>query len=437
MDRSERRRGGGAGIIAVLIIAVLLLVLVFVFRIREFNVSVAGESRHTTEEIRNDLSYDFLTKNTLYFAWKYRNATEEPRAPYLQSVRAKIISPSAVQVVIQEKSLVGRVLYNGNNVYFDRSGNVLEITGDVYEEIPLITGVTMEQPELYKKLPVNSTTLRNTMLSIAELMLDSKLNPDEISFDEQSNIFINIGTVVVALGQDEYLEEKVSNLETIYDKVAAQTGTLNMTAFTGKNETITFTKDEEETEAETEAPEGSTGETGLEPDDGSGTGNTSDQPETQETQSQSSSLNSGTTFQAFDSYGTLHNDAQVVGGNIVDSYGNPLAGCYINESGQVVDAYWNIVFTLDGYTAPQSTSDSSSQENADTSSGQQTSETQASSGLNSNGTFQAFDSNGTLHNDAQVINGVVVDSYGNVLAGCYINESNQVVDAYWNIVYQF
>lgn len=434
MDRSERRRGLGAGIIAVLVIAVLLLVLIFVFRIRDFSVSVAGESRHTSEEIRNDLSYDFLTRNTLYFAWKYRNATEEPRTPYLQSVRAKILSPSSVQVIIQEKSLVGRVLYNGSNVYFDRGGNVLEITNDVYEEIPLITGVTMDMPELYKKLPVNSTTLRNTMLSIAELMLESKLNPDEISFDEQSNIFINIGTVVVALGQDEYLEEKVSNLETIYDKVAAQTGTLNMTAFTGKNETITFTKDEEETETETETPESSSG-TDVQPDDTSGSGETG-YAETPETQSQNGSLNSGTTFQAFDSYGTLHNDAQVVGGNVVDSYGNPLAGCYINESGQVVDAYWNIVFTLDGYTAPQSTSGSSS-ESPDSSSGQQTPETQATSGFNSGGTFQAFDSYGTLHNDAQVINGVIVDSYGNVLAGCYINESNQVVDAYWNIVYQF
>ena len=437
MDRSERRRGPGAWIIAVLIIAIVLLVLVFVFRIREFNVTAAGESRHAPEEIQNDLSYDFLTRNTLYFAWKYRNAAEEPRTPYLQSVRAKILSPSSVQVIVQEKSLVGRVLYNGSNVYFDRGGIVLEITNDVYEEIPLVTGVTMEKPELYKKIPVNSTTLRNTMLSIAELMLESKLDPDEISFDEQSNIFINIGTVVVALGQDEYLEEKVSNLETIYDKVAAQTGTLNMTAFTGKNETITFTKDEEETEAETETPENGSAGTELQPDGSSGSGETTETAETPETQSQSSSLNSGTTFQAFDTYGTLHNDAQVVNGNIVDSYGNPLAGCYINESGQVVDAYWNIVFTLDGYTAPQSSSGSTSPESTDTSSAQQTPETQASSGFNSGGTFQAFDSYGTLHNDAQVINGVVVDSYGNVLAGCYINESNQVVDAYWNIVYQF
>ena len=109
MDRSERRRGGGAGIIAVLIIAVLLLVLVFVFRIREFNVSVAGESRHTTEEIRNDLVRDFATGNSLYFSWKYRTPGEEPAVPYLNSVQAKMTAPGAVQVIVDEKKIADLV----------------------------------------------------------------------------------------------------------------------------------------------------------------------------------------------------------------------------------------------------------------------------------------------------------------------------------------
>jgi Mn-containing catalase len=43
-----------------------------------------------------------------------------------------------------------------------------------------------------------------------------------------------------------------------------------------------------------------------------------------------------------------------------------------------------------------------------------------------------FDSSGTLRYDAHVSDGQVVDSYGNPIDGCYVNENGNVVDAYWN-----
>jgi len=50
------------------------------------------------------------------------------------------------------------------------------------------------------------------------------------------------------------------------------------------------------------------------------------------------------TFQCFDSYGTLHNDAYVnTDGEIVDGDGNVIEGCYINDEGHVVDAYGNVI----------------------------------------------------------------------------------------------
>ena len=43
-----------------------------------------------------------------------------------------------------------------------------------------------------------------------------------------------------------------------------------------------------------------------------------------------------------------------------------------------------------------------------------------------------FDSSGTLRYDAHVVNGQVVDAYGNPIDGCYVNENGNVMDAYWN-----
>jgi len=344
-----------------LVLSLLVLLLLVVFRIRKF--TVVGNERYSADRIQYDLCYDFKTDNTLWFSWQYRNVTSDPRVPYLSSIQAKIISPSEVRVIVQEKKLIGYVAYNGNNVYFDSDGIILEITDEVLDTPVLVTGITMDEPVLYQKLPVTNTALLRTMLSICRLMVDSGLSPDSIDFDENNNITATIGTVRVSLGQDEYLEEKVSNLVTIYPKVENQSGTLNMTAFTGRYETVTFSADDE-TEAPTEeaaetggedTPDevpaeeaqnaGDGGETAGDGGDIAADGGEASQGEAQAEDTGETAEETGQVgmdaFMVFDSSGTLRYDAHVVNGQVVDAYGNPIPGCSVNERGNVVDAYWN------------------------------------------------------------------------------------------------
>lgn len=53
------------------------------------------------------------------------------------------------------------------------------------------------------------------------------------------------------------------------------------------------------------------------------------------------------TFQAYDSYGNLYQDARVENGKVVDGSGNEVAGAYIAEDGTVYDAYQNAVSTTE------------------------------------------------------------------------------------------
>ncbi len=53
------------------------------------------------------------------------------------------------------------------------------------------------------------------------------------------------------------------------------------------------------------------------------------------------------TFQAFDSNGTLYNDARVKNGKVLDGSGNEIAGAYIDESGNVMDGWGNHVSTVE------------------------------------------------------------------------------------------
>ncbi len=346
------------GIRAVAILVVILgaaaAIVLGVFQIR--SIDVRGNERYSAGQIRDDLIHDFKTRNTLYFSWKYRSKDHAADAPYLKNVQAVMLSPTSVRIVVEESQMVGRVQYEDKNVYYDADGVVQEITDTIYTGIPLVTGVEIEAPQLYQKLVTKNASLLRTMLNITQLLIKSELNPDSVSFDANQNMILRFGPVTVQLGQDEYLEEKIANLVSIYPQIEGEAGTLNMEGFTGKNEAITFKADsapEPESETESGEEEGAAkpesgdslagGAGGEENPSGEEEGTQEDVPEEPEITS--------TTFMVFDSSGTLRYDAHVEGGQVVDSYGNPIDGCYVNENGNVVDAYWNEIDPATGQLA--------------------------------------------------------------------------------------
>ncbi|MBP3873898.1 MAG: cell division protein FtsQ/DivIB [Lachnospiraceae bacterium] len=364
-------RGVKAAAILVVVLGAAAAVVLGVFQIR--SIDVRGNERYLAEQIRDDLIYDFKTRNTLYFAWKYRNDSPAEDAPYLKSVQAVMLSPTSVRIQVKENQMVGRVQYEGSNVYYDPDGVVQEITGTIYSGIPLVAGVDIEKPRLYQKLVCTNSSLLRTMLNITQLLIKNELIPDSVTFDANQNMILRLGNVTVLLGQDEYLEEKVANLVSIYPQVEGQTGTLNMEGFTGKNEAITFKADSDtgnvqETEGdgsgqpaegqgeEAEAvPAGDSlaGEGSGEPNagaEGSGEADAGAEEEAAEVQEEAPAEDS-TPFMVFDSSGTLRYDARVSNGQVVDSYGNPIDGCYVDENGYAVDAYWNVIDPATGQLA--------------------------------------------------------------------------------------
>jgi hypothetical protein len=65
--------------------------------------------------------------------------------------------------------------------------------------------------------------------------------------------------------------------------------------------------------------------------------------ETQEGEDENKDVNGTAVFMVFDSNGTLHYDAHVVNGQVVDANGNPIEGCTVDANGNAVDAYMNVI----------------------------------------------------------------------------------------------
>lgn len=352
--------------------AVILAILAAVFLFRVKTVVVNGNTRHTGQDITSDLSCDFLTRNSLYLLWKYRGGKVPESMPYLSSIKIKMESPSRLSVTVVEKDLVG-YLDKEQNIYFDKDGIVLEITDEVYDDVPVVTGVAAADAVLYQKLPTDSSAQLRTILSIVKLLKYQELTAKEIRFSDNMDITVTVGSVDAQLGQDEYLEEKIANLRAILDSMGQKAGTLHMENFTGKNEPVTF-RESGEPETETESEDSQEGTADVPEEDGisdlagdiAGTADdmaagdsdgavageaAGDGVSGEDTQENGGEEPTPTTFMVFNSSGQLVYDAHVVNGVVVDSSGTPIDGCSVNEDGNVVDAYWNVIDPATGQLA--------------------------------------------------------------------------------------
>ncbi len=343
-----------AGILAALILA-LLVILAF-FHVRK--VEVYGNTRHSGDEIAAGLTEDFLSQNTLYLLWKYRKGTVPESLPYLEGFSIRMKSPSAVELQVTEKDVVG-CIDQGDYVYFDQSGLVLEISDELFDGIPVVTGVNTDEAVLYQKLPTKSSAQLRTILSLTQLLVGQGLSAEEIRFSENMDITVYIGSVEAILGQDEYLEEKIANLRAILERLDGQeSGTLHLESFTGKNESFPFTPSDE-TETSDGSGDGTSGDADSSGDvtsgdadgtgdgvsgnaDGAGDGATGEDGGDGADNSDDDA-GAGVPIMVFNSSGTLVYNVTVVNGVAVDANGIPVDGVTVNEDGNVVDAYQNII----------------------------------------------------------------------------------------------
>lgn len=333
------------------VILILLLGAFFLFQVKK--VEVYGNTLHTSEEIAAGLSDNVLTRNTLYMMWRYRKGQIPDALPFLSSLHIEMKSPSRVQVEVTEKEPVA-YLESSGYIYIDSSGMVLDVSDEVYGELPLVTGVSIGEVALYQKLPVESGAQLETIRSIVQLLADQQLAAAEVRFSDNMEITVFIQDIEARMGQNEYLPEKVANLSKILPRLKEQKGVLHLEGFTGGNETATFSPSGEVDESQSVTGDAASEDTGSGAA-GSESGNSDDAlagldaegagdaQDTDEGEDGDSGTSSSTIPMVFDSTGTLVYNVHIENGVVVDSNGTPVSGVTVNGDGNVVDAYMNVI----------------------------------------------------------------------------------------------
>ena len=227
-----------------LILALAALIVIKVFTVK--NVEVEGNKLYSDEQIKEWVLNDDYSWNTLYVYFKYR-FFDTQEVPFIDTMEVSVKSPHTLHVEVYEKGLLGYLYMDslGQNVYFDKDGFVVEMSTDVIEGVPQITGLTCHfwTDSFQDQSGITAQPVaQEDLLAVTQTLKKYNLVPDTINYDDQGNVTLQYGTITVNLGQATSLTEKVVRMEKIMPNLEGLTGILHLEDWTEDTTDITFEK---------------------------------------------------------------------------------------------------------------------------------------------------------------------------------------------------
>lgn len=240
LRRHRRRKRMVRGIlVAVVLSAAIATVLFFSMDLTEF--SVTGNTYLTQDTVVSLLFDSRMDRRTFYARWK--NALgEKEEIPMIQSYRMIFEGLHQVTVEITEKPIVGGISYVDSFLYFDSGGYILCSTKEALPGIPLIEGIVIRQPMLYRQIQTDREGGFASVLETASLIRDNGLSVTSLIFDEEDHITLVVGNIRVQLGDSGHMEEKLAELSDILAQGSLETlsGTLYLDSCGDPNSTGSY-----------------------------------------------------------------------------------------------------------------------------------------------------------------------------------------------------
>ena len=230
---------------AILIVLLFLLIGGYEYIIHNYTITtvyVEGTVHYTNEEIMEMVMGGRYGNNSLFLSMKYRDKEME-EIPFIQAMDVSIEAKDTVRIIVYEKAMAGYVSYLGRYVYFDKDGIVVETSTEKISGIPQVTGLQFDHVILHEPLPVENPDIFSEILNITQQLERYSMAADRIYFDSDYRVTLLFGEARVALGDSQYIDEKIMKLQYILPELAGKKGTLDMREYSDDTKSYSFEQD--------------------------------------------------------------------------------------------------------------------------------------------------------------------------------------------------
>lgn len=239
----RRRRSGKPMLVLGIVAGILLLAAVILFAVRITDIEVTGNKQYTKEQII-DLIFDGKWSRNSAYCYYENRFRDHKSIPFIEEYKINFKSPTKVEIVVFEKSVVGYVSYMSSYMYFDKDGIIVESSGDQLPGVPWITGLDFGHIVLHQPLPVGNNEIFEQILNLTQVLSINEVRVDKINYNTFDEAELFIGDITVELGNNQNLNGKVAELRDILPELSGLSGTLYLDTYdeTNSNPTYTFKK---------------------------------------------------------------------------------------------------------------------------------------------------------------------------------------------------
>lgn len=208
-----------------------------------FTITFEGSEQYNDEELAAFLFEKDMDANPFVFLFKDKFG-EHVEIPFIEEYDVEMEGLTSYKVTFYEKSVVGYIKYMGSYKYFDKDGIVVESSDVLLDGVPYVTGMDVDHIILHSKLPVKNERVFDVLLEVTQLISKYGIDVDKINISDDMEIKLYLGNVRVDLGKNEYLSEKMMDLNDIIPELGDVKGVLDMKEYDLHGNGYTLRKDE-------------------------------------------------------------------------------------------------------------------------------------------------------------------------------------------------
>lgn len=203
-------------------------------------VVVSGNKLYQDKQIEKWILNDKYSTNSLYVYLKYC-FQDTKEIPFIDTMEVTLESPHTVHIKVYEKGTLGYLYMDslGKNIYFDKDGFVVEMSGKVIDNVPQIQGLECDKVVLYEKLNLKQKGVLKKLLSLTNMLKKFELQPDDITY-ETGEFILHFQEGTVKIGDHSHLEDKVARLQTILPQIEGKKGVLHLEKWSDLNTDVVF-----------------------------------------------------------------------------------------------------------------------------------------------------------------------------------------------------
>ena len=238
--RKEKKPASGK-VKVLLVLCILLLIGMTAVIINQCSIEeiiVNGNETYTKDEVEAAVRSNCVDNTVFYTVLAFFG--DNAYLPFIDEINVTFLGKNKILVEVEEKMRAGMIQEMSEFCYFDKDGLLLETSSVRIKDVPLITGLQMNECILNQKIQPKEENVFPVILKMAQLIIKYEIPVSEIQFQTASDIRIRSNSIWVSFGDITELDAKMAELPSLLESLYGKHGELNMEHYSEENKVISF-----------------------------------------------------------------------------------------------------------------------------------------------------------------------------------------------------